>query len=55
MLANVSGYSYVVNDGDTVCMAGQLSGNNAGDTVSEGSLRPKRCRYLSKNVQAVLV
>ena len=49
----MSGYSYVVNDGDTVYMAGQLARNNTGDTVG-GAIFEAHAVQVFKNVQATL-
>ena len=43
----------MVNDGDTVYMAGQLVRNNTGDTVG-GSIFEAQAVQVFKNVQAAL-
>ena len=49
----MSGYRYVVNDGDTVYMAGQLVRNNTGYTV-DGAVFKAHTVQVFKNVQASL-
>ena len=49
----MSGYRYVVNDGDTVYMAGQLVRNNTGYTVG-GAIFEAQAVQVFKNVQAAL-
>ena len=49
----MSGYRYVVNDGDTVYMAGQLVRNNTGDPVGRAIFEAHAVQVF-KNVQATL-
>ena len=49
----MSGYIYVVNDGDNVYVAGQLVRNNTGDKVS-GAIFEAQAVQVFKNVQATL-
>ncbi|MBC8281068.1 MAG: RidA family protein [Chloroflexi bacterium] len=52
-LADMSGYSHVVKDGDTVYVAGQLARNSDGETIGEGDFEAQAVQAF-KNVQAAL-